>query len=117
MKTHGDTKVPIDGGKGTGVSATVFVSARSSVEAMAEADGCTDSSPKTLTATNTDVSGLSWTGCRGNSEVRLVTVRGATHAWMGHTAQSASSATLVGVPYANLDATRAILAFLLSKTR
>lgn len=116
---HGtsDTNMPIDGGKGTGVSATNFVSARSSVEAVAQADGCSDSTPKSMVTSNPDVSALSWTSCKSNVEVRFVTVKGATHAWMGHPGTSASSTSLVGVPYANLDATRAILAFLLSKSR
>ena len=116
---HGtsDTNVPIDGGKGSGVSAAVFVSARSSVDTMAKANGCSDTSPKTLVTSNSDVTALSWIRCQSNTEVRLMTVRGATHAWMGHTSQSASAAAYVGVPYANLDATRAILSFLLSKTR
>ncbi len=116
---HGtaDTNMPINGGKGSGVSTTIFVAARNSVDAMATVNGCNVSSPKPLVTTNTDVSALSWTGCRSNSEVKFVTVKSATHAWMGHAAQSASSASYVGEPYQNLDATRAILSFLLSKSR
>lgn len=113
----GDTNVPINGGKGSGVSGTTFVSARSSVDAMVTVDRCSDSTPKSLVATNSDIAALSWTQCASNTEVRLVTVKGATHAWMGHPSQTANSAAYVGVPYANLDATRAILSFLLSKTR
>ena len=116
---HGtaDTNMPINGGKGSGVSTTIFVAARNAVDAMATVNGCNVSSPKPLVTTNTDVTALSWTGCRSNSEVKFVTVNGATHAWMGHAAQSASSASYVGEPYPNLDATRAILSFLLSKSR
>ena len=116
---HGtaDTNMPINGGKGSGVSTTIFVAARNAVDAMATVNGCNVSSPKPLVTTNTDVTALSWTGCRSNSEVKFVTVKSATHAWMGHAAQSASSASYVGEPYQNLDATRAILSFLLSKSR
>lgn len=116
---HGtsDTNMPINGGKGSGLSATVFVSARSAVDAMATVNGCNVASPKSLVASNSDVTALSWTNCKSNSEVRFVTVKNATHAWMGHAAQSAGSASYVGEPYPNLDATRAILSFVLSKTR
>ena len=116
---HGtsDTNVPINGGKGSGLSTTVFVSARSAVDAMATVNGCNVASPRFLVASNSDVTALSWTNCKSNSEVRFVTVKNATHAWMGHAAQSAGSASYVGDPYPNLDATRAILSFLLSKSR
>jgi len=116
---HGtsDTNMPINGGKGSGVSTTVFVSARSAVDAMATVNGCNVSSPRSLVTSNPDVTALSWTNCKSNSEVRFVTVKNATHAWMGHAAQSAGSASYVGDPYSNLDATRAILAFVLSKSR
>ena len=116
---HGtaDTNVPINGGKGSGLSVTVFASARGSVDAMAGLNGCNVSSPVSLVAANTDVTALSWTGCRSNTEVRFVTVKNASHAWMGHAAQSAGSSSYVGTPYPNLDATRAILSFLLTKSR
>ena len=116
---HGtsDTNVPIDGGKGSGLSTTVFVSARSAVDAMATVNGCNVASPRSLITSNSDVTALSWTNCKSNSEVRLVTVKNATHAWMGHAAQSAGSASYVGDPYPNLDATRALLSFVLSKSR
>jgi polyhydroxybutyrate depolymerase len=116
---HGtaDMNVPIDGGKGSGLSATVFASARGSVDAMAALNGCNVSSPVSLVAANADVTALSWTGCRSNTEVRFVKVKNASHAWMGHAAQSAGSSSYLGTPYPNLDATRAILSFLLSKSR
>ena len=116
---HGtaDTNMPIDGGKGSGVSATVFASARGSVDAMAGLNGCNVSSPVSQVAANTDVNALSWKGCRSSTEVRFVTVKNASHAWMGHAAQSTGSSSYVGTPYPNLDATRAILSFLLSKSR
>lgn len=116
---HGtaDTNMPIDGGKGSGISTTNFVSARGSVDAMASVNGCNVSSPASFITSNPDVTALSWKSCASNSEIRFVTVKNATHAWMGHAAQSAGSSSYVGTPYANLDATRAILSFLLSKSR
>ena len=116
---HGtaDTNMPINGGKGSGLSTTNFVSARDSVDAMASVNGCNVSSPASLITSNPDVTALSWKSCASNSEIRFVTVKNATHAWMGHAAQSAGSSSYVGTPYPNLDATRAILSFLLSKSR
>lgn len=116
---HGtaDTNMPIGGGKGSGLSTTFFAPARGSVDAMAVINGCNVSSPASLVTSNTDVTALSWMGCRSNTEVRFVTVKNASHAWMGHAAQSAGSSSYVGTPYPNLDATRAILSFLLSKSR
>jgi polyhydroxybutyrate depolymerase len=116
---HGtnDTNVPINGGRGNGLSTTVFVSARSAVDAIATVNGCNVASPRFLVASNSDVTALSWTNCKSNSEVRFVTVKNATHAWMGHAAQSAGAASYVGDPYPNLDATRALLSFVLSKSR
>ena len=116
---HGtaDTNMPIDGGKGSGVSNTNFASARNAVDAMATVNGCNVSSPTSLITSNPDVAAVSWKSCKSNTEVRFVTVKNATHAWMGHSGQSAGSASYVGSPYPNLDATRAILSFLLSKSR
>ncbi len=116
---HGtaDTNMPIDGGKGSGLSATVFVSARSSVEAMASVNGLSVSTPTPMVTSNADVTALSWRSRSSSTEVRFVTVRGATHAWMGHPAQSAGSSSYVGIPYMGLDATRTILSFVLSKSR
>jgi polyhydroxybutyrate depolymerase len=116
---HGtaDTNTPINGGKGSGVGTTIWASARGSVDAMAGILGCNVSSPKSLITSNPDVTALSWKSCKSNTEVRFVTVKNATHAWMGHAAPSAGASLYVGTPYPNLDATRAILSFLLSKSR
>ena len=116
---HGttDTNMPINGGKGSGVSTTNFASARNAVDAMATVNACNVSSPTSLITSNSDVAALSWKSCKSNTEVRSVTVKNATHAWMGHAAQSAGASSYVGTPYPNLDATRAILSFLLSKSR
>ena len=116
---HGttDTNMPINGGKGSGVSTTNFASARNAVDAMATVNACNVSSPTSLITSNSDVAALSWKSCKSNTGVRFVTVKNATHAWMGHAAQSAGASSYVGTPYPNLDATRAILSFLLSKSR
>jgi polyhydroxybutyrate depolymerase len=119
LHLHGtaDTNVPINGGRGSGLAAATFASARGSVEAMAEINGCNVSSPTSLLIANKNVTALSWNTCTSNSEVRFVTVNNATHAWMGHAAQSAGATSYVGDPYPDLDATRVILSFLLSKSR
>lgn len=116
---HGtaDANMPIDGGKGAGLAATVFVSARAAVEAMAGVNGCPVVAPRSLATINPDATALSWTNCRSSSSVMFITVKGATHAWMGHAAQSPGSSSYVGDPYPNLDATRVLLSFLLSKSR
>jgi polyhydroxybutyrate depolymerase len=116
---HGtaDTNMPIKGGKGSGMSTTVFVSARSAVATMASADHCSVSTPVVLVTSNPDVTAQSWKPCRSRAEVRFITVKGATHAWMGHPAQSSGSAAYVGVPYSRLDASRALLSFLLTKSK
>ena len=116
---HGtaDTNHPIDGGRGRGVSGVVFRPARSAVEAMAAADGC-DSAPLMGTdPSNADLAVTTWSGCRSDASVRFVVVDGATHAWMGHRAASAAAASLVGEPYAKLDASRAIWSFLAAHPR
>ncbi len=116
---HGtaDTNMPIQGGKGSGMSTTVFVSARSAVTAMATADHCSVSTPVLLVTSNPDVTAQSWKPCRSRAEVRFITVKGATHAWMGHPGRSSAAAAYVGVPYPRLDASRALLSFLLTKSK
>jgi polyhydroxybutyrate depolymerase len=113
---HGtaDTNMPINGGKGSGVSGTVFFGARASVEAMARINNSNVSAPTSYITANPDVTSLSWTTTKNASEVRFVTVTGATHAWMGHPSQTPGAAAYVGEPYSNFDSTRAIVSFLLS---
>jgi polyhydroxybutyrate depolymerase len=119
LHIHGlaDTNHPIDGGRGTGVSGVEFRSGRDAVTEMAMKFDCiTDPSDRTMTS-NADVENLVWSGCEEGSHIELVTVAGASHAWMGHRAVTAGSAALVGEPYMDFDASRAIWSFLNQHSR
>ncbi len=61
-----------------------------------------------------DLAITTWSQCRNGTEVRLVAVTGAPHAWMGH---PNSNPGLAGEPYPNLDASVVILEFLLNHPR
>jgi polyhydroxybutyrate depolymerase len=114
---HGtsDSNFPISGGLGSGVAAIPFRSARFAVDTIASANKC-EINPEALAyKRNTDLTIYTWNKCANSSTIRYVTVKGATHAWMGHPAQSNLAQSYVGAPYENLDATRAILSFLLSR--
>lgn len=116
---HGaaDTNLPIDGGRGTGVSGVAFRPARGAVETLAGADGCVPTPIPGVDPTNPAVTVATWTPCRAGTEVRFVVVAGATHAWMGHPGASPAAARLVGEPYPGLDASRAIWSFLAAHPR
>ena len=116
---HGsaDSNMPISGGKGSGLSNTIFAAARSAVDAMVSAVGAAPTVEAGAMASNPDVTSLTWTRSGTNIQVRLVTVASATHAWMGHPAQSSASESYVGKPYPNFDSSRAIWSFLSSHPR
>ena len=119
LHIHGlaDTNHPIDGGRGTGVSGVEFRSGRDAVIEMSLKFDCiADPSDRTLTS-NEDVESFVWSGCEEGSRIELVTVAGASHAWMGHRAAMAGSAALVGEPYMDFDASRAIWSFLNQHSR
>lgn len=111
---HGlaDTNIPIDGGRGSGVAGVVFPSPREAVTTFAGLDGCSHGPIDQVDPTNPDVASRIWTDCRSGRTVQFVTVAGASHAWMGHPGTAAGSTSLVGVPYAEFDASRAIWSFL-----
>ncbi|MFM8752637.1 MAG: hypothetical protein ACKOEB_05525, partial [Actinomycetota bacterium] len=114
---HGtsDSNFPISGGLGSGVAAIPFRSARFAVDTIARANKCEINPEAFAYKRNTDLTIYTWNKCANSSTIRYVTVKGATHAWMGHPAQSNLAQSYVGAPYENLDATRAILSFLLSR--
>ena len=116
---HGtaDTNMPIGGGKGSGVSSTIFVSARSAVDAMVSAVGAVSTPVTAVVASNPDITSLTWTRAGTNIQVRYVTVAAATHAWMGHPSQSTAGESYVGKPYENFDSSRAIWSFLSAHPR
>ena len=116
---HGtsDSNFPISGGMGTGVAGTPFRSARFALDAIAKSNKC-ELNPEVFPDTrNSDLTIYAWNKCANSSSIRYITVQGATHAWMGHPAQSNLAQSYVGAPYEKLDATRAILSFLLSLPR
>lgn len=119
LHIHGtsDTNVPLNGGRGSGISATEFVSAQSAVKAMVSAMGCAPTATTTKSMSDPNVTASTWTRSDASVQVRFVTVATATHAWMGHAAQSASSASYVGTPYPKFDSSRAIWSFLASHAR
>ena len=111
---HGlaDTNIPIDGGKGSGVSGVVFPSPREAPRAFAQSNRCTLGPVDQLDPNNADVLAQTWSGCSDSRSVQFVTVAGASHAWMGHSAVNSGAVSLVGTPYQGLDASRAIWSFL-----
>lgn len=108
---HGlaDSNIPIEGGRGSGPSAVEFPSPREAASGFAALDDCQSGPIEQSDASNADVLSRLWSQCAGGSEVRFVTVTGASHAWMGH---PTSAQNLVGPPYMALDASRAIWSFL-----
>ncbi len=119
LHIHGlaDTNQPIDGGMGTGVSGVEARSGREAARALAALNGCTEGPAVEVIASNTDVEVSTWSGCDSGAVARLMTVAGATHAWMGHASAADGAAALVGKPYMNLDASRAIWSFLAEHPR
>jgi polyhydroxybutyrate depolymerase len=111
---HGlaDANIPIDGGKGAGVSGVVFPSPREAPNAFAVTNRCTQGPVDQRNPENPDVVARTWAGCSDSRAVQFVTVAGASHAWMGHSGVNAASTSLVGTPYQGLDASRAIWSFL-----
>lgn len=116
---HGtaDTNLPIDGGPGSGIAGVAFRPARDAIDTFVAADGCAPTPTPGTDPTNPDLAVTTWSPCRAGTAVRYVVVTGATHAWMGHPAASAAAAGLVGDPYPNLDASRAIWSFLAAHPR
>jgi len=116
---HGtaDANHPVEGGKGSGPSGVEFHSAQAAIDTMVAADGCASMPVDGVDPMNSAVHSTTWSSCRDGAAVRLVLVDGATHAWMGHPGQSPQAAALVGDPYPDLDASRAIWSFLAAHPR
>lgn len=116
---HGtaDDNHPIDGGEGSGVAGVDFRPAIDGVESVAAADGCDDVSDEASVASNPDLTVTTWDGCPPGVAVEMVTVEGASHAWMGHGSGSSVAEQMVGEAYSDLDASLAIWAFLAAHPR
>jgi polyhydroxybutyrate depolymerase len=119
LHLHGlaDTNHPIDGGTGTGVSGVEFRSGREAVRILAASNGCGNEPLVEGVPSNPDIEVTTWSNCGSGATVRLMTVVGASHAWMGHPAASAAGAALVGEPYPGLDASRTMWSFLAAHPR
>ena len=115
LHLHGtaDTNHPIEGGFGSGLANVDFRSAIDSVTMVAAAGGCSGEPTVTVDATNPDLTATTWTDCDGGTEVQLVAVEGAPHAWMGHTPSNPSATPA----YTGLDASIAVLQFLFAHPR
>lgn len=117
---HGtaDENHPIDGGRGTnGISGVTFRSAIDGVEAFATAEHLTRAERDEASPTNPEVLITRWGPDRAGTEVELMKVTGATHAWMGPKSQSAASRRLSGAQYTRLDSSEVIWNFLAAHPR
>lgn len=119
LHIHGlaDTNHPIDGGVGTGVSGVKFRSARVAVRTFSELADCDGDPRSDVVPSKPDLEVSTWSKCAFGAVVRLITVEGASHAWMGHPAASEGAAALVGEPYEGFDSSRAIWSFLIQHPR
>jgi polyhydroxybutyrate depolymerase len=116
LHLHGtaDRNHPIEGGTGDGISGTDFHPAIDGVRAIAAADGCPPEGTAVRRSDNPDVAVTTWGPCRDGAEVQLVTVEGASHAWMGH---AALAPRMTGEAYPDLDASAEVWAFLAAHPR
>jgi polyhydroxybutyrate depolymerase len=118
VHVHGlaDRNHPIDGGAGDGVANVVFHPALDGVRTIASADDCPAEPATTAHPTNPDVTVETWAPCAEGTEVELVKVAGASHAWMGGTPRPIQRA-LVGETYDRYSSAAAIWAFLAAHPR
>jgi polyhydroxybutyrate depolymerase len=113
LHIHGDAdaNLPIDGGRGDGISDVDFPSPRTGVRAFAAADGCDVTEMVTSDGPATT---QRWTACDDGAVVEFVTVAGASHAWMGAPAPARPGAP---EPFADYDSSYAVVSFLLAHPR
>ena len=116
---HGtsDKNFPIDGGVGSGIAGVQFRSARFAVDTLSTSNKCEASPETSKIKENADLAIHSWKQCASYVGLRYIVVNGASHAWMGHPAQSNLASAYVGDPYQKLDSTKALLSFLLDHPR
>ena len=88
-----------------------------SVQKMAAANGCSANYTENNNFLNKDLTIYTWPGCKSGVVVSSMKILGASHAWMGHPAQSADSVKLSGEPYMKIDASKVIWAFLANKVK
>jgi polyhydroxybutyrate depolymerase len=112
LHLHGDadTSLPIDGGRGEGISGVDFPSPRDGIRGVVNADGCDPEPERTVDGA---VTIQTWTGCNDDAAVVFVTVAGASHAWMGAERVRPRGPE----PYAGYDASLASWTFLAGHPR
>lgn len=76
--------------------------------------GCEEEPAKIDDAINPDLTLTSWSHCSDSVEVQLLAVDGASHAWMGH---PTPNPRLIGEAYDALDASVAVIEFLMAHPR
>ena len=119
MQIHGtaDTNIPIGGGKGSGIAGVTFAPPRQAAETLSRAGGCRANPQRIRAKSNRDLILSSWRSCSPGTGVQFLAVEGAGHAWMGQPSSSAWADEYMGPPYAKLDSSRAIWAFLRAHPR
>ena len=88
-----------------------------SVQKIAAANGCSANYTENNNFLNKDLTIYTWPGCKSGVVVSSMKILGASHAWMGHPAQSADSVKLSGEPYMKIDASKVIWSFLANKIK
>jgi polyhydroxybutyrate depolymerase len=89
----------------------------SSVQMLAAANGCSTNFSENKNVSNKDLTISTWPDCKSGVVVSSIKITGASHAWMGHPAQSAESLKLSGEPYMKIDASKVIWSFLTNKVK
>ena len=89
----------------------------SSVQMLAAANGCSTNFSENKNVSNKDLTISTWPDCKNGVVVSSIKITGASHAWMGHPAQSAESLKLSGEPYMKIDASKVIWSFLANKVK
>jgi polyhydroxybutyrate depolymerase len=109
LHIHGaaDENVPLAGGKGPkALSGVSYNPPMDGARTIARLDQCP--TPRTSTdPSNPDISIETWDPCADGTEVRFLTVAGASHAWMGDRPARAGT-----TPYRGLDSAAVIWGFL-----
>ena len=88
-----------------------------SVQMLAAANGCSTNFLENKNVSNKDLTISTWPDCKNGAVVSSIKITGASHAWMGHPAQSAESLKLSGEPYMKIDASKVIWSFLANKVK
>ena len=88
-----------------------------SVQMLAAANGCSTNFSENKNVSNKDLTISTWPDCKNGVVVSAIKITGASHAWMGHPAQSPESIQLSGEPYMKIDASKVIWSFLANKVK